>query len=860
MHQQIVSTIALSLWLIAGSTAGQGRRSGSPLDDAPRIHLADSDTVIAVWSEPDPDDDERSVSRYAISFDAGETFPHERVTSYELRLRYARFDPLVDLPFVPGGLRVDDAIDHAQMYIVQFVTQPLKEYRRDIRAAGGTIYKFLAHHAYLVRLDPDALAGVARLPYVRWIGVYQPAYKVEESLLEPLIDDRVALARTRVNIQVFERGVIDKRVVADRVRALGGVVNAMSPDGSLLEATLDEPQLREILHLPEVLFVDRWGEPEVDMNIAREIGGANFVENVGGFTGEGVRAEVMDTNILSTHQDFQDPPPVFHGQHSGSTSHGTSVYGINFGDGTGNSAGRGMVPDAQGIFADFGFLTNRHAHTAELVRSPYFAVYQTNSWGDPRTTLYTTKSFEMDDIIFRNDIVICQSQSNSGNRLSRPQAWAKNVVAVGGVRHLNTLTKSDDRWGGGASTGPAFDGRVKPDLTHFYDSIFTTSASGGYTSGFGGTSGATPIVAGHFGVFFQMWSEGIFGNEVDPGATVFDNRSHATTAKAMIINSAAQYNWRLGGSNADLTRFRQGWGMPDLRQLYEDRDRIFVVDEDVILENLETATFQLPVESGAPEFRATLVYLDPAGTTSSDLHRINDLTLKVTSPGGVVYFGNNGLIADVWSAPGGSPNTIDTVENVFVQNPEAGVWTVEVIASEINEDSHVETQTVDADFALVVAGVIPPAGAASLVDLEIRFGERLFGGINRLRASDDRRLGVGSAIGFSTTEPNIVELLLGFQTEARPAKMDIVTELHIDHPVGTTILGLRNWSDGRFEEVARYASGPVEEVVITANVEAIGRVRDSDGRIELSMKQVVIATFSISGFQSLIDHVAIGVN
>ena len=32
------------------------------------------------------------------------------------------------------------------------------------------------------------------------------------------------------------------------------------------------------------------------------------------------------------------------------------------------------------------------------------------------------------------------------------------------------------------------------------------------------------------------------------------------------------------------------------------------------------------------------------------------------------------------------------------------MWTVEVIASEINEDSHVETPEVDADFALVVSG------------------------------------------------------------------------------------------------------------------------------------------------------------
>ncbi|HZN37340.1 MAG TPA: fibronectin type III domain-containing protein, partial [Planctomycetota bacterium] len=68
-----------------------------------------------------------------------------------------------------------------------------------------------------------------------------------------------------------------------------------------------------------------------------------------------------------------------------------------------------------------------------------------------------------------------------------------------------------------------------------------------------------------------------------------------------------------------------------------------------------------------------------------------------------------------YSTAGGAPNTIDTVENVFVQNPAAGTWTVQIIAAEINQDSHVETPGVDCDYALVVSGVntAPPAPPAA---------------------------------------------------------------------------------------------------------------------------------------------------
>jgi hypothetical protein len=96
-----------------------------------------------------------------------------------------------------------------------------------------------------------------------------------------------------------------------------------------------------------------------------------------------------------------------------------------------------------------------------------------------------------------------------------------------------------------------------------------------------------------------------------------------------------------------------------------------------------------------------MIYPDPPGTTSATLHRINDLNLKVTSPGGTIYWGNNGLLASNWSTSGGTPNTVDTVENVFVQNPAAGAWTIEVRAAEVNQDAHLATPATDAVFSLV---------------------------------------------------------------------------------------------------------------------------------------------------------------
>ena len=61
-------------------------------------------------------------------------------------------------------------------------------------------------------------------------------------------------------------------------------------------------------------------------------------------------------------------------------------------------------------------------------------------------------------------------------------------------------------------------------------------------------------------------------------------------------------------------------------------------------------------------------------------------------------------------------DTINTVENVFIQNPQAGDWTIEVTATEVNMDVHVETPEDDQDYALVVYGVTDLTGGGGLFE------------------------------------------------------------------------------------------------------------------------------------------------
>ena len=645
---------------------------------------------------------------------------------YELGLRYAHFDPTLDLPEVNSLLLADEDID---LYIVQFVTQPLEEFQREITELGGTVRHYVAQFAYLVDMDETAAEAVSLLPYVRWMGQYQPAYRLEEYMLENLNNAWSAYPIQRYNIQVLD--VTQKSILADKITSIGGRVDRPDAGKLLVEATLNPDQLFEVARWNEVLFIDRWGPYEEDMDVVRQIGGANFIETVAGYNGSGVHGEAFDGGCTVNHIDFASRPLLVHGAVGGG-SHGTATAGICFGDGTGNAQARGLLPEGQGIVADYSDpgLTGpgRYTNSGELIQAPYYAVFQTASVGSPRTTQYSTISADADAYCFDFDLVHCQSQSNAGDQMSRPQAWAKNMVSGGGLYHYNSLSRADDMWNYGASIGPASDGRIKPTFTHFYDMVFTTYSTSptGYGQ-FSGTSSATPIIAGHVGLFFEMWADGIFGNPVNPGQTVFENRAHSATAKAMLAATAYQYDFT--GTNHDKTRTHQGWGMPDLQNMYNMREKIYVIDETDILNPFDVGTHIVTVEPDEPELKIVMVYSDPPGNPAvQSQHRINDLTLKVISPSSVVYWGNNNLYVSPYSLAGGTADDKNTVECVFLLNPEPGDWTIEIHADEIIRDGHIETTELDADYALVVSGIAGGTPPNISIDLTYQSGSPVSAG------------------------------------------------------------------------------------------------------------------------------------
>mmetsp|Transcript_506 Transcript_506/g.600 ORF Transcript_506/g.600 Transcript_506/m.600 type:complete len:701 (-) Transcript_506:35-2137(-) len=658
---------------------------------------------------------------YKLSFDNGMTWSFSYPTRHTMKLRYQNFDPLAEeAPKAPEHLDFSNAKklgSTINTHLIQFETIALAAYKEELTEKYGMQFHYpMPDQGYIVSVKAGTdLGDIEQLPYVRWVGEYAPQYKLQLDIINDALDEKFSSRVRRYNIMTVTKE-IQVELIA-KIERLGATVFYSTLKGFRIEASLSKSDLMTVAHLHEVLSIDNWSKPEDDMDIARMISGADYVERAPGvpvgYTGQGVSGEVLDSGLRSTHQDFRylnDNLKVR--TNSGSTSHGTSVFGIIFGNGQGNAKAKGLLPSAAtAIFGAYGSLGDRYTYTEALVdpSGEFRAVFQTNSWGAAQTTEYTSISAEMDDIIFKTDLLIFQSQSNTGNTRSRPQAWAKNIVSVGGVKHKDTLTRTDDEWTRGGSTGPASDGRIKPDLWHFYDYIFTTSSSSdtSYTPSFGGTSGATPITAGYSGLVFEMWADGVFDGAPGKRRNVFDSRPHSSTAKALMINTAFQYEF--SGLAADYGRFKQGWGMVDLQTMFDvaiDHDWKLPVlcDECNPIGQSQTHTYTtaVPQVTNPSYFQATLVYRDPAGSPSASKQLINNINLRVTSPSGVQYWGNNGLDVATESVSGGNADLVNNVENVIIAKADYGVWTVDVIGTEINQDTRPDTDIADVGYSLVV--------------------------------------------------------------------------------------------------------------------------------------------------------------
>lgn len=435
-----------------------------------------------------------------------------------IHLRTGTINTSQKAPDISGGLRsMGLSRDDQAYYIIQF-TGPIKEkWKTKVKDLGGKFFDYLPNNAFIVKMDGNILDIVKGLREIKWIGLYQPNYKVDSQLTAKAQGMEEVIT---VTVQTFEAQEMDG--VQKIMQGLGAEILASSGNkwGGIIRVRIAASLIPQIISLPSVKWVEEYIPPKLLNDRAVTSGEMNVTDvwNTHGLTGTGQIVAVADTgldigvNDATLHPDFQGAVAAAYGlgfnrggDWSDQHGHGTHVSGSVLGRGTvSGGTYRGVAYDAQLVFQSIldadGGLLGGVASLGDLFLPPYNdgARIHSNSWGSAVDGAYTVESQSADQFMWdQKDMLVVFAAGNEGadgdsdgvvdtDSMSAP-GTAKNVLTVGANENdRNVAPFTSDLWSGWgfpadpitsdptadnpsgmaafSSRGPCDDGRIKPDV------------------------------------------------------------------------------------------------------------------------------------------------------------------------------------------------------------------------------------------------------------------------------------------------------------------------------------------------------------------------------------------------------------
>ncbi|KAB2961996.1 MAG: S8 family serine peptidase, partial [Thermoanaerobaculia bacterium] len=404
--------------------------------------------------------------------------------------------------------------------------------------------------------------------------------------------------------------------------------------------------------------------------------------------------------------------------------HGTHVAGIVGGDATGGFTDPGGFLYGLGVAPSYSiFAMNSlsaaawppaggwQEHSKRAVLGG--ALGGNNSWTTGEGTAHGYQASERThDLMVRDGnfdtaavaepLVEVFSAGNSGpgaSTLTSPKE-AKNLIIV--AASLNHRVGNIDTLASFSSRGPAVDGRHGITITTPGDQIASSrnDTGGSCSTAIGGTSNlyaycsGTSMAAPHASgavVMAAEWWRG-FNAGADPSPAM---------AKALLVNSAVDM------ATPDIPNTNEGWGRVHLGNLFDATvNRVFIDQDELFGAAGEFREYTWGVPDTGRPLKITVAWADAAGAVGANPALVNNLNLTVTT-GGNTYLGN--VFAAGWSTTGGTVDVKNNIENVYVQNP-GGSVTIRIDAANVPGDGvPYNGDPTDQDFALVCTNCVQAA-------------------------------------------------------------------------------------------------------------------------------------------------------
>ncbi|MBO9673102.1 MAG: gliding motility-associated C-terminal domain-containing protein [Sphingobacteriaceae bacterium] len=535
-------------------------------------------------------------------------------------------------------------------FLVQFEELPNSAEKAKLKELGITLLDYVPNYSYYAYFKKELNSEQFAAFHIRTVLPIDEGFKLSESLFRNKIPKHAKKGNDiEVAVTFYDE--------ADLQTAEAEIVKIASIQSKSKQWIITVPQnkLKALAAVNQIKFIapiEDKPKPEVDGPgdiFSNNIGRSNYINSgyMGlNYNGAGVNIHIRENDFL---QDIDMQGRMIPG--SMNVNPGGHSWSVSKRLG---SAGNYDPKDQSNAWgSNFYVVSGQSTYTN--YDDPNKKIRVTNmSYGWGADANYSSLSNEHDNFIrTRPEAMLVYSSGNSGDiapiggKYDGLAGWGNLTGSAKHAKNLLTISGTDyeDVFLDWTNKGPAYDGRIKPDLT---------------IEGSGGTSFAAPKVSGIFAILNQAY-------KAETQAT----SAPSALIKAILLNTADDiYNPGID--------FKTGFGRPNVRRAFQTiQARNFSTGQ---MANGESKTTSITVPAGTSQVRIMLYWHDYEATPGAAKSLVNDLDLSVTDPSSNTFLpwglDTAANAVSLNALPTRKADHINNVEQVTIDNPIAGTYTL----------------------------------------------------------------------------------------------------------------------------------------------------------------------------------------
>ena len=189
-------------------------------------------------------------------------------THVPIHLATGTFDPLSETgpAVLPTELTLRNyPEDEAGYYIVQFNGPVVDKWKKEVASTGARIFDYIPQFAFIVKMDRQSLKAVRAMESIRWIGIYQPGYRIAPDIRASMSDE--ADRSVEVLVSLFKGE--DVSAILSEMNRLEGEIVGIAPGSERIRVNISSKRITDLSRVTGVKWIERIPEFKIFPSIKR---------------------------------------------------------------------------------------------------------------------------------------------------------------------------------------------------------------------------------------------------------------------------------------------------------------------------------------------------------------------------------------------------------------------------------------------------------------------------------------------------------------------------------------------------------------------------------------------------------------